>query len=111
MRPTPKDNDDWFDLSESKIRNRVFSLYRLVRMKHTKQEVRGVFDRVKGNANKLGTLRFVSAKNHIFPSLYSVIKRKYHLNVNIVSFSVLIAECIVVLADPYLGRRIRQMCR
>ena len=104
-------NDDGCNLSGSKVTSRIFSLYRSVRRQCSSQVARMAFNRVRGNADKLGILRFVSAKNYIFPSLYRVIKKNYHLNISSVAFSVLIAECIVGIADPYLTRRLDRICR
>lgn len=106
-----RNDDNKFDFSESKVNHRVLSLYRLVRGQFSKREVRDVFSRIRENSDKLGVLRFVSAKDYVFPSLYGSIKGKYHLNISRVAFSVLIAECIVELSDPYFGRRLRQVCR
>ena len=101
---------DHFELSKSKIIKRTVGLYRLVRKNHSSTMTREIFRRVRGNANKMGIERFVSAKDYIFPGIYKTVQGKFHLNINFVSFNVLIAECMNGTSDPYLRRRLSQIC-
>ena len=99
-----------FDLCATKVSRRVVSLYRSIREVCSRHETRIVFDRVMNNAGKFGAERFVSGKDYVFPLLYKAIRRSFRINVRLTVLSVLIAECMKEVSDPYLSRRLKGIC-
>lgn len=106
-----KDSERDFDISASKVSHRTIGLYRLVRKSNSSMNTRNAFDRIRGNVRRLDIERFVSAKSYILPSIYKTIQGGFHLNIGLLRFSVLIAECMTAVPDPYLRKRLGQICR
>lgn len=105
-----RDGRGEYDLCERKVFARTSALYRLTRGKHSRQEVRAVYDKVRKNAAAGKVEEFVSAKDYILPPLFGILKLEFRKNERMDLFTMLLASNCTGAEDPYLRRRIQKLC-
>ena len=98
------------NLSEVIVGRRIRSLYRAVRERRSREEIRRVFERIQDRAQRIGVERFVSAKSYIFPLLHQRASGRFRIGVKRDVFSALVADRLVGRLDGYLIRRLARVC-
>ena len=106
-----RSGDAHFDFCSTKIVSRIVGLYRRIRQNRSRGETRLAYNRIDGNAAKLGVERFVSGKDYLFPIVFRKVTTKFRVTTKADSLKTLIAKCTVSIQDPYLLRRVRQICK
>ncbi|MEY8096321.1 DUF4435 domain-containing protein [Falsihalocynthiibacter sp. S25ZX9] len=99
------------NLCSQKTSQRIFRLYRKIATENFLPSVRLERQNVVTNSSAVGIEVFVSGKDYILPQVYGLMKSYFGLNMSIKQFKVMLAGLIGKNADPYLARRLNNICR
>lgn len=99
------------DFCGRKVSIRLIRLYKEVHSNYSNKEIRECYEIVRESAECINVVKYVSGKDYIFPMIYKLVKSKYGHNIREDSFKALIAQCLNVVEDPYLLRRLRNLCQ
>lgn len=106
-----KDPNATIDLCPTKVRARIFGLYREIAKKNGIDVVRKRYHELRESLAAFSAMDVVSAKDYIFPLIYKKIKSNFQLSISAESFKVMLASKTDRSVDPYFARSLSRALR